>query len=405
MTNKDKASAKERKRKVTKAQTYSGRRRADRRKRERQRPRQKRRREAQRIYKFRVKVVRSYWKWCQQMTEKRAIERVQAHYNPTGQLALSASTIRRWSRVARASGFGALRPQSTRPQSIHYQVPEVVVGIIYTLRTVLGWGGNRIAAELRARQIETVCGDTVYRIFERLGLSVRTYALQSRSDGIAYRRYEKKRANAQWHIDLKHLKLADGTPVYICIIIDDYSRYALAAVAGTQARSEWVAQVTRQALRLAGCPEEMVSDNGSEFVTRYENSLTQFGQLLFDEDITHRTIAPHYPQGNGKAEAFIKTLNREVLQEQTFDTLHELQAALDRYLTYYNNYRAHSALGWRPPVTRFAGVAITIQGLAGIPGIEPMADRPEYQPSFCDPPLAITPTTAARSRALVLVQG
>ena len=55
----------------------------------------------------------------------------------------------------------------------------------------------------------------------------------------------KKRPNQQWHIDLKHAKLSDGSKVYICIIVDDYSRYALAAVAGTSATTKWVTQVAQ----------------------------------------------------------------------------------------------------------------------------------------------------------------
>ena len=114
-------------------------------------------------------------------------------------------------------------------------------------------GGHRIAAELKRREIAQVSGRTVYKVFDRLGLPVKVYALKGRSDGIAYRRYEKRRPNAQWPIDLKHTTLSDGTKVYICVIIDDYSRYALAAVAGTSATActrPWVG-----ALPLSATPD------------------------------------------------------------------------------------------------------------------------------------------------------
>lgn len=356
------------------------------------------------MFKFRVKVVRHYWQLRKQVKEKRAVELTLARYGPreAWHRPLSASTLRRWARLARREGLHALRPQSRRPKTIHYQVPEHVVGVIYTLRKLFGWGGHRIAAELSARGMASVCGQTVYNILDRLGMPVRLYALKARSDGIAYVSYEKQRPNEQWHIDLKHLKLSDGTPVYVCIILDDYSRYALAAVAGDHARTAWVAQVAQQAFALAGCPSQIVTDNGREFVSVYEDALTEFGKLLLEHVVDHRTSAPYYPQGNGKVEAFIKTLNRELLRKQSFSSLDELQAALDRYLTYYNNYRAHSALGWKPPVTRYAGVATTIRGLAAIPGLEPMAADPAFGPSCCDPPVPITPSTAARSRAIVL---
>jgi len=396
--------SKRRKRKVSKAQTLNARRRADRARRARRRARTERRQRGQRQFRFRVKVVRYYKKLREQMPEKEAVERTLARWKPTkpGHFPLCASSIRQWYRTAEREGFAALRPKSKRPHTIHYQVPEVVVGIIFTLRRLFGWGGHRIAAELKHRGIAQVSGRTVYKVFDRLGLPVKVYALKGRCDGIAYRRYEKKRPNAQWHIDLKHTTLRDGTKVYICVIIDDYSRYALAAVAGTSATTEWVTQVAAAAIRRCGQPHEMVSDNGREFVSVWEESLTRFGQLLAEQGIQHLTCAPYYPQGNGKVEAFIKTLDRELLMNRTFDTLEELQAALDAYLTYYNNYRLHSALGWQPPVSRYAGRHITIRGLAGIPGIEPMAADPHWGESYCDPPIEITPFTAQRSTALAI---
>jgi hypothetical protein len=123
-----------------------------------------------------------------------------------------------------------LRPQSRCPKQITYHVSDHVIGIIFTLRYQLHWGGHRIATELKRRGIAKVSGRTVYQIFDRLGLPVKIYALKGKSDGIAYRRYEKSRLNAQWHTDLKHTSLADGTKVHICVIIDDCSRYALDAV-------------------------------------------------------------------------------------------------------------------------------------------------------------------------------
>lgn len=393
-----------RKAKVSKAQTYNGRRQADRARRARQRARADRREKNQRQFRFRVKVVRFYQQLRTQVSEKRAIELTLARWQPTQpeHFPLSASSIRAWHRTVQREGWAALRPKSKRPHTIHYQVPPLVVGIIFTLRHLFGWGGHRVAAELEARQIAQVSARTVYKIFDRLGLPVQIYALQGRSDGIAYQRYEKSRPNAQWHIDLKHTTLSDGTKVYICILIDDYSRYALAAVAGTAATTEWVTRVAEEAIRRCGQPEELVSDNGREFVSVWEETLTRFGKLLAENGIAHVQCAPYYPQGNGKAEAFIKILGRELLSRRTFDSLAELQAALDRYLTYYNHYRRHSALGWQTPVSRYAGRSPVVRGLAGIPGLEAMAADPGWGESHADPPIEIAPGTARSARALTV---
>jgi transposase InsO family protein len=399
--------AKQRKAKVYKHQVLAGRRRADRARREQRRAPRQQDEKARRQFRFRVRVVRYYHQLMRQegMTEQRAVDLTVEKYRPRKKehQALSASTLRNWVRqVQQADGnYGALWPHSRRPHQITYHVSETVVSIIFTLRHQLGWGGGRIAKELRQRQIAQVSGRTVYKIFDRLGLPIKLYALKGRSDGIAYQRYEKNRPNAQWHIDLKYAWLADGTQVFICVLVDDYSRYAIAAVAGLTNTTEWVSQVARQAFARAGQPAELVSDNGREFASVWENSLTKFGQLLVDLGIQHLHCAPYYPQGNGKAEAFIKTLDRELLTRHTFNSLQDLQAALDRYLTFYNNYRLHSSLGWQAPIIRYAGRPIAVQGLAGIPGVEPMAANPKWGAASCDPPVEISSRTALASRAIV----
>lgn len=397
---------KKRKQKVSKAQTISARRRIDKARRERKRAKQKRKQKERRAFKFRVKVVRTYRNLKKQIAEKEAIKVVLEKYGPTKDwhFKLSASTVRRWNRlVGTDNNYAALRPKSTRPKTIHFQVPALVVGIIFTIRHQLGWGGHRIAAELEGRGIWKMSGQAVYNIFERLGLSVKSYALKGKSDGISYRRYEKKKPNQQWHIDLKRAKLQDGTIVYICILIDDYSRYALAAVAGLNKTSQWVSSVAQQAFVNVGHPAELVSDNGTEFASLWEESLTQFGKLLAENEVIHRTTAAYYPQGNGKAEAFIQTLGRELLRHHTFETLEDLQAALVRYLLYYNNYRRHSAIDWQIPAARYSGCSISVSGLAQIPGVEVMAANPLYGPSIADPPIIITPLSADNFQAIVPV--
>jgi transposase InsO family protein len=399
--------AKQRKVKVYKHQVLARRRQADRARREQRRAQRQQDDKARRQFRFRVQVVRYYHQLMRQdgMTEQRAVALTVEKYRPRKKehQPLSASTLRNWVRqVRQADGnYGALWPHSRCPHQITYHVSETVVSMIFTLRHQLGWGGHRIAKELKQRQIAQVSGRIVYRIFDRLGLPIKLYALKGRSDGIAYQGYEKDRPNAQWHIDLKYAWLTDGTQVFICVLVDDYSRYAIAAVAGLTNTTEWVSQVARQAFARAGQPAELVSDNGREFASVWENSLTKFGQLLVDLGIRHLNSAPYYPQGNGKAEAFIKTLDREVLTRRTFASLDDLQTALDQYLTFYNNYRLHSRLGWLPPVTRYAGRPVAVRGLAGIPGVEPMAANPKWGVAWCDPPVEISTRTAPASRAIV----
>jgi len=130
--------------------------------------------------------VRYFFQLRQQgVSEKRAVALTLDKYRQRkkGDRRLSASTIRNWvCQVKRTNGdYRALRPKSRRPKQITFRVPDTVVGIIFTLRHQLGWGGHRIAAELKTRGIAKVSGRTVYKIFDRLGLPVKIYALKGKT--------------------------------------------------------------------------------------------------------------------------------------------------------------------------------------------------------------------------------
>jgi len=187
-----------RKAKVSKGQVLARRRQMDRARRARQR-REKREHTQQRQREFarRVKVVRYYQALRERgVFEQQAVAYTLDYYRPRADddPPLSASTLRQWVRQVKQAGghYQVLRPQSRRPRHITYQVAAQVVGLIFALRHQKGWGGHRIAAELKRRGlVDHLTGRTVYTILDRLGLPVKTYALKGQSDGIAYRRYEK----------------------------------------------------------------------------------------------------------------------------------------------------------------------------------------------------------------------
>ena len=106
---------KKRKKKVSKAQTLAGRRRADKARREGNRAKAKRKRENHRAFKFRVKVIRLYRDLKRQIPEKEAVQVVLEKYGPKEEwhFKLSVSTMRRWHRlVGSKPNYAALRPKS-----------------------------------------------------------------------------------------------------------------------------------------------------------------------------------------------------------------------------------------------------------------------------------------------------
>lgn len=50
-----------------------------------------------------------------------------------------------------------------------------------------------------------------------------------------------------------------------------------------------------------------------------------------------------------------------------FSDFAELQAVLHQWVTYYNNYREHSSLRYKPPVSRYTGKTYRSLGFAAVP--------------------------------------
>ena len=343
----------------------------------------------------RVKAVRYYRHWRQHLSEQDAAQR------GAGKFEVSVDTLRRWDRLYRTGSLEALLPKPPGPPSLGV-VPLKIQFLVVALRRLLGWDEKRMAKELRQRGIARISHTTVGRIFARYHLPTRTYHPRARRDGILKRRYEKSRPNQQWHVDFAETHLEDGTRVVILVLTDDYSRYCLRCQVVPDMTAETAIRVVQDAWQEFGLPEEIVSDNGRAFTSVYEDALTLFGQVLQQKGIQHRLITPYYPEGNGKAEAFVKIVKRECLN-RPFATLEELKLALAQFVIYYNHIRLHGSLGYQPPVTRYLGcAAVQRHGLAGIPFLpdELVQAFPPAQPVTV---LPVTVATIKRRFALAPV--
>ncbi len=344
----------------------------------------------------RLKAVRYYRHWRKHSPEGDAATRAARKHG------VSVGTIRRWERLYRTGGVEALLPKKPGPKNPEAVIPQKIRFLVVALRLLLGWNEKRMAKELAQRGIATISHTAVGNIFRRYSVPTRTYHTKARSDGIPKRRYEKKAPNRQWHIDFAETKLQDGTKVVIVVLVDDYSRYCLRCEVVAGMTAEVAIQTVQAAWEEFGLPAEIVSDNGPAFTSTYEGVPTAFGERLQQKGIRHRLTTPYWPEGNGKAEAFVKIVKRECLKHP-FATLYELRQALAEFVTFYNHFRLHSSLGYQTPVSRFLGVeTVKEHGLAGIPGLPNSLTEsfPPTQPVQVQP---VNSLTIGRRYALVPV--
>lgn len=331
--------------------------------------------------KRRQRIVRKYTgRRRAGLSEHEAAERTARQYS------CSIASVRRYARAYEKGGLPALQPKPSGPSEVTPLIPVACQMLIVTIRTLLGWCGQRISAELQRRKICTLSHTSVYRIFRRYHLTVRTYHPQAIRNGIDYRRYERKAPDDLWHVDFKGPVRLGPYTLYLFVIQDDYSRYVLDVHVSFDCTADTAIESVQRAFCRYGAPRQLLSDNGKAFTSVWQEVSHRFDQALRPYGVEHLLIAPYYPEANGKVEAFIKILSHEalILLANQVETPQALQEAIEVYVSYYNNYRAHSALGYKPPVQRYLGRCPRVRGLAMIWGL-PDLGCPEWT-GWAEPP-------------------
>jgi putative transposase len=147
-----------------------------------------------------------------------------------------------------------------------------------------------------------------------------------------------------WAYDFVEDALADGTPLRILTVMDEFTREGLALDVALSTSAERVIGVLTALIAQYGAPTNLRSDNGAEFVAiAVQTWLTQCGvQTLY--------IEPGKPWQNGKEERFNGTVRDECLNMHQFHSVAEACVRLSAFRHHYNQERPHSKLSYLTPL-------------------------------------------------------
>jgi putative transposase len=162
------------------------------------------------------------------------------------------------------------------------------------------------------------------------------------ADGSIVRR-RAERPDHVWSYDFVFDRTADGKPLRMLTIVDEYTRECLAIEVARRLNSQSVLALLADLFVARGVPAHIRSDNGPEFTARaVRRWLARVGvQTLF--------IEPGSPWENGYCESLNAKLRDELLNGEIFTTLREAQVLIENWRRHYNAIRPHSSLGYRPP--------------------------------------------------------
>jgi transposase InsO family protein len=272
---------------------------------------------------------------------------------------VSRATAHKWLRRHREDGVGGLEDRSSAPHRRPRALSERHVRRICRARLRAKVGPHRLGPELGLPR------STVYGVLHRRGLS--RLDMLDRPTGAPIRRYERERPGELVHLDVKKLgrvptggghrihgdRRRRGRKIghdFIHVAVDDRSRWAFVQVHADERGDTTAAFLTAAAAHFAELGiriERVMTDNAKGYVES-----RAFQAALVSIGATHKRTRSYRPQTNGKAEAFIWTLQREWAYARPYSSNATRLRALARFVDTYNRRRPHTALGGLPPVSR-----------------------------------------------------
>ena len=183
----------------------------------------------------------------------------------------------------------------------------------------------------------------VRRLWRQLGLQLPRRRPRRRRCGTDIRLIGATLPNTVWSYDFVFDRTASGRNMKLLCVIDEHTRECLAIEVHRWIRSQDVILTLSRLMRVYGKPQYIRSDNGSEFTA------AAVMRWLRDQSIGPVYIKPGSPWQNGFAESFNGKLRDECLNREWFKDIVEARQIIERWRTFYNNQRPHSAIGYRPP--------------------------------------------------------
>lgn len=153
---------------------------------------------------------------------------------------------------------------------------------------------------------------------------------------------EVTHVNEVWQVDITYIRLPTGT-VYLCAIVDVYSRKVLAWNLSNTMETDFVLVTLSWALLTHGIPEIINTDQGSQFTTADWISIVETTGIRISMDGKGRATDNIY------IERWWNSFKHEQLYLQQYATMRELREGIAAYVQFYNERRFHQALSYRRP--------------------------------------------------------
>jgi transposase InsO family protein len=215
-------------------------------------------------------------------------------------------------------------------------------------------GFKRIQDELKRKHLVVVSRKQIRAVLkEHLDMLDSSFDRKEPPKGT--RRFEAGYPGEIYQMDVTHVYITGIPVLYLVVILDDYSRFCVAADLCQDQKGSTLIEVLHNASVRYGKPRKLVTDQGRGFYT-WSMEQTAFQHYLDDMHIEHIVSAPHSPQSQGKVERLIQSIKKELIQKVQFSGVQEARRGIEDYIHSYNFERPHQGIQGALPSDRFYGV-------------------------------------------------
>lgn len=263
---------------------------------------------------------------------------------------ISSHTLAAWRRR-----FDAMGPEglSDRPRMIPKgsRLPEATRRAVLSMKeTHPDWGSERIHAMLLRGEGFAASAGAIRRVLGEAGYEPAEVPTKPHPDHP--RSFERARPNQLWQTDLFTFMLKrENYRVHLVVFLDDHSRFIVGYGLHATASGALVREVLEAAIRNFGAPEEVLTDNGTQYVTWRGRSA--FRRLLDRRGIRHVVARPRHPETLGKTERFWGTLWRECVEKAIFQGIDDARQRIGLFIDYYNFQRTNQGIDDLVPADRY----------------------------------------------------
>jgi transposase InsO family protein len=268
------------------------------------------------------------------------------------QYGITRKTGYKW--IKRFEQSQSLEDQSRRPVHSPRQTDPAIVERIVALRQEHPcWGPRKLHRRLLDVGHQGVPAvSTIAQILKRQGLISVEQTLKHRP----MQRFEHPEPNQLWQMDFKgDFLLGNRQRCYRLTVLDDHSRYNLLLEPCSNQQRQTVRQALERTFRDYGLPERMLIDHGSPWGTidhgRWYHTKLTVWLMHLGISITHGR--PRHPQTQGKEERFHRTLQQELLDQESLADWAHARQRFAHWRQIYNDFRPHEALALAVPSSRY----------------------------------------------------